>query len=67
MQEPENLFDSEDVEIRREAVERLRGAASDASIGLLLKAMKDVSWRVRKRAVDILLSDYPVEAYINGL
>ena len=67
MQEPENLFDSENVEVRREAVERLRGAASDASIGFLLKAMKDVSWRVRKTAVDILLNDYPVEAYINGL
>ncbi|MDP2277615.1 MAG: HEAT repeat domain-containing protein, partial [Nitrospirota bacterium] len=67
MQEPENLLDSEDVEVRRESVERLRGAASDASIGLLLKAMKDVSWRVRKTAVDILLNDYPVEAYINGL
>lgn len=67
MQELENLFDSEDVEVRREAVESLRGAASDASIGLLLKAMKDVSWRVRKTAVDIMLNDYPVEAYINGL
>ncbi len=67
MQELENLLDSEDVEVRREAVESLRGAASDASIGLLLKAMKDVSWRVRKTAVDIMLNDYPVEAYINGL
>ena len=67
MQEPKNLLDSEDVEVRREAVESLRDAASDASIGLLLKAMKDVSWRVRKTAVDVLLNDYPVEAYINGL
>ncbi len=57
MQEPENLLDSEDVEVRREVVESLRGAASDASIGLLLKAMKDVSWRVRKTAVDITLND----------
>jgi len=67
MQEPENLLDSEDVEIRREAVERLKGVISDDSVGLLLKAMRDVSWRVRKTAVDILLDDYPVEAYINGL
>jgi len=67
MQELESLLDSEDVEVRREAVERLRGSASEVSIGLLLKAMKDVSWRVRKTAVDIMLSEYPVEAYINGL
>src|SRR3989339_666311 len=68
MQEPENLLDSDDVvEVRREAVERLKGVISDDSIGLLLKAMKDVSWRVRKTAVDILLDDYPIEAYINGL
>ena len=29
--------------------------------------MKDVSWRVRKTAVDILFQDYPVEEYIGGL
>ncbi len=67
MQELEKLLDNEDVEVRREAVERLRGNPSDTSIGLLLKAMKDVSWRVRKTAVDILLGEYPVEAYIGGL
>jgi len=67
MQELEALLNSEDVEIRRETVEKLKGAVSDASISLLLKAMKDVSWRVRKTAVDILLNDYPIEAYINGL
>lgn len=61
------LLDNEDVEVRRETVERLRGNPSDTSIKLLLKAMKDVSWRVRKTAVDILLEGYPVEAYISGL
>jgi len=67
MQELEKLLDNEDVEVRREAVEKIKGNPSDASIGLLLKAMKDVSWRVRKTAVDILLEEYPIEAYINGL
>ncbi|PIV66984.1 MAG: hypothetical protein COS10_03365 [Nitrospirae bacterium CG01_land_8_20_14_3_00_44_22] len=67
MQELEYLLDSEDVEVRREAVERLRGVTSETSIRLLLKAMKDVSWRVRKTAVDILFNDYSIEAYINGL
>jgi len=67
MQELEKLLDNEDVEVRREAVEKIKGNPSDASIELLLKAMKDVSWRVRKTAVDILLEEYQIEAYINGL
>jgi len=67
MQELEKLFDNKDVEVRIEAVEKLRGRASEASISLLLKAMKDVSWRVRKTAVEILLEDYSIDAYINGL
>ncbi|KAF0144983.1 MAG: HEAT domain containing protein [Nitrospirae bacterium] len=67
MQTLEKLLDNEDVEVRREAVEKIRGNPSEASIALLLKAMKDVSWRVRKTAVDIILEEYPIEAYISGL
>lgn len=67
MQELKRLLDNEDVEVRREAVERLRDNPSDTTIKLLLKAMKDVSWRVRKTAIEILLEGYPVEAYISGL
>jgi len=67
MQELEKLLDNEDVEVRREAVEKLKGSPSDTSIKLLLKAMKDVSWRVRKTAVDILLEEYSIESYIGGL
>lgn len=67
MQEIEKLLDNEDVEVRRDAVEKLRGAMSDASMKLLLKAMRDTSWRVRKTAVDILLQEYKVESYIKSL
>ncbi|TAL21976.1 MAG: hypothetical protein EPN94_11980 [Nitrospirae bacterium] len=67
MQALEKLLNSEDVEVRREAVEKIKGNPSEAAIKLLLKAMKDVSWRVRKTAVDILLDEYSIEAYIAGL
>jgi HEAT repeat protein len=39
----------------------------DACISLLLKAMEDPNWRVRKTAVEILFDDYPVNKYIHGL
>jgi len=55
------------VEIRRAAVERMRGMKKDACIPVLLKAMEDISWRVRKTAVEILFEDYQVEQYIHGL
>lgn len=67
MQQLEKLLGNEDVEVRREAVEKLRGAASDAAMKLLLKAMRDTSWRVRKTAVDILLQEYKVESYVENL
>lgn len=67
MQTPEKLLENKDVEVRREAVEKIKGNPSEASIALLLKAMQDVSWRVRKTAVDIILEEYPIEAYISGL
>lgn len=64
-------LDSADVEVRREAVLSLKGrtagADTGASVGLLVKAMKDSSWRVRKTALDILIEDYPIEAYISEI
>ncbi len=59
--------DEHSTEQRREAVERLKGLKDDACISLILKAMEDSSWRVRKTAVEILFDDYPVEKYIHGL
>ncbi|MGD2079662.1 MAG: HEAT repeat domain-containing protein [Nitrospirota bacterium] len=69
--ELEGQLSSRDVEKRREAVLMLsRGegeAESDEKTRLLLRAMRDPSWRVRKTAVDILLGQYPVESYVEGL
>jgi len=68
MQELERLLKDNDVEVRRDALERLRGKSGDIfSINLLLKAMEDTSWRVRNTAVDIILEEHPIESYINGL
>jgi HEAT repeat protein len=55
------------VETRREAVESIKGRKDNTYIPLLLKAMEDSSWRVRKTAVDTLFDDYPVEKYVQGL
>ncbi|MEW6675493.1 MAG: HEAT repeat domain-containing protein [Nitrospirota bacterium] len=68
IQELERLLKDEDIEIRREALENLRGSSGDPYIiSLLLRAMEDTSWRVRNAAIDILLEEHPVEAYIGGL
>jgi HEAT repeat protein len=69
--ELERRLDAEDVEARRVAVlalkERPEGVAAEEFAKLLLKAMQDQSWRVRKTAVDVLIEDYPIESFINGL
>lgn len=67
MEKLKSQIKSGDVDLRREAVESMRGMKEDACIALLLEAMEDVSWRVRKSAVEILLGDYPIESYIRGL
>jgi HEAT repeat protein len=67
MQELQRLLKDEDVEVRRGTVESLRGKSGDFSIRLLLDAMEDASWRVRHCAMDILLDEHPVDAYIEGL
>jgi len=67
MQELEKPFKDKDVEIRREAVESLRGKTGSVYVDLLLNAMEDISWRVRNSATEVLLEEHPVEAYIHGL
>ena len=67
MQEPAKQLSDSNIEIRREAVEKLSGIKDLSCIPLLMTAMKDSSWRVRKTAVDILFKDYPVDEYIDGL
>ena len=50
-----NKLESSNAEERREAVLELAGIGSE-SLPLLLRAMGDVDWRVRKTAVEALLS-----------
>ncbi len=66
MQELERQLKDEDTEIRRIAVESLKGRGR-AAVPLLINAMKDVSWRVRHYATDILIEEHPVEEYISNL
>ncbi|MEW6052229.1 MAG: HEAT repeat domain-containing protein [Nitrospirota bacterium] len=67
MQGLEKLLNDNDIEIRREALEHLRGQSGDFAIKILLKAMEDTSWRVRNTATDILIQDHPAESFIKGL
>ncbi len=67
MQELERLLRDSDVEVRREALESLRGKPGEIWINLLLNAMEDSSWRIRNTALDILIEEHPVEEYIEGL
>lgn len=67
MQELIKQLSDSNVELRRAAVEQTRGLKDSACIPVLLKAMEDVSWRVRKTAVDILFAEYELEQYMQGL
>jgi HEAT repeat protein len=67
----ERQLNSIDVEARRAAVLMLARQDNEPEqpekIRLLLRAMQDSSWRVRKTAVDILLDQYSIDSYIDGL
>lgn len=67
MELPEKLLPDADIEIRRRAVLDLRGSQPSTAVPLLLKAMEDSSWRVRKAASEVLMDDYPAERYVEGL
>lgn len=64
------LEDGDD-EVRRNAALAVRGIKDsvpvEQTVKLLLKAMQDPNWRIRKTASDILVADYPTEAYFMGL
>lgn len=58
-----------DDELRRDAVLSLQGRAlqeSGETVRLLLKAMQDPNWRIRKEAADILFHGYEPDSYIDG-
>ena len=67
MQELEKLLRDSDIDVRREALEQLRGIPGEVSINLLLNAMEDTSWRIRNAAIDILIEEHPIDTYIQGL
>lgn len=56
-----------EIEIKRKAIEDLKDKPQDIAIPELLKAMEDRSWRIRKFASEILIENFPVQGYINGL
>ena len=71
----EKKLSSVDTDERRAAVLSLKGKSllregdltgADA-MGLLLKAMRDPSWRVRKTAQDMLFDEYAIDSYMDGL
>ncbi|HXX53430.1 MAG TPA: HEAT repeat domain-containing protein [Thermodesulfovibrionales bacterium] len=61
------LLSDEETEVRRKAVLELEGKPPEASVPLLLKAMEDVSWRVRKTASEVLMGGYAPDYYMRGL
>ncbi|BCS53849.1 HEAT repeat domain-containing protein [Geobacter sp. SVR] len=58
---------SSDEETRREAVHALRGKSLSESRDALFVGLADVSWRVRKEAVDVFVAADPEEACITDL
>lgn len=56
-----------EIELRRKAIEDLKNQSQDIAIPKLLKAMEDKSWRIRKLASEILIENFPLHGYINGL
>lgn len=67
LQEIENLLLSEDEEIRRSALKSLKGISLQDSLSVVIAAMGDPSWRVRKEAVEIFLGSTPDEESIEKL
>jgi len=67
VQDLEKKLEDDDIEVRRRAVEQLREIKASSTIPLLLKALGDMSWRVRKKAGDILFEDYQIEEYLPGM
>ncbi|MGE5892878.1 MAG: HEAT repeat domain-containing protein [bacterium] len=63
----QKLLKSDNIEKRLQAVESLRDRRDPESLGVLIEAMKDESWRVRKTATDVLQNQFRPDDYINGV
>lgn len=67
LQEIENSLLSEDEELRRSALKSLKGVSLNDSLAVVITAMGDASWRVRKEAVEIFIGSSPDEESIEKL
>lgn len=67
----ESMLNAPDDEVRREATLYLKehsgSVSAERAVRLLVRALMDPSWRVRKTAVDILIQAYPVDSYFDSL
>jgi HEAT repeat protein len=63
----QSALQSEDEEVRRKAIQELRGLSLQDSWNLLFTSMGDESWRVRKEAVEVFVASDPDEAKIASL
>mgnify|MGYP006268473129 CR=1 FL=1 len=60
-------MNDEAIELRRKAVLELKGKPSEVAVPLLLQAIEDTSWRIRKTATGMLVEEHRPEHYIGGL
>lgn len=67
LQEIEYALRSEEEEIRRSALKSLKGISLQDSLGIIITAMSDESWRVRKEAVEVFLGHEPDQKSIEKL
>ncbi|MDA8429491.1 MAG: HEAT repeat domain-containing protein [Geobacteraceae bacterium] len=63
----QSALQSHDEEVRRKAIQDLKGMPLQKTCTLLLTSMGDESWRVRKEAVEVFVSSDPDERTIDGL
>jgi HEAT repeat protein len=65
--EIQGALQSADEEVRRRAIQDLRGLPLLETCGLLFGSLGDESWRVRKEAVEVFVSSGPDESQIKSL
>lgn len=63
----QSALQSQDEEVRRRAIQDLKGMPLSITSPVLFSSMGDESWRVRKEAVEVFVSSAPGEALIEGL
>lgn len=67
LQDIQSALRSNDEETRRSAVKSLKDVPLNDSLGIVITAMGDESWRVRKEAVEVFLCSAPDENSIEQL